>query len=58
MGPIRFIKECHAIEIFDDIDEDLWLDDVIPLIFNFFNIDDDILEYMGAHLDFPKSNEK
>lgn len=46
------------IEHFDDIDEYLWLGDTIPLDFDFFNINDDILEYFGAHSKWPKSNKK
>jgi len=49
MGPINFIKEYNLIELSNDIDEYLWIDDTIPLEFDCFNIDDDILEYMGAH---------
>ena len=58
MGPIKFIKECNLIELFDDIDEDLRLDDTTPLEFDCFSTDDDILEYLGAHSKLPKSNEK
>lgn len=46
------------IELCDEIDEYLWIDDTIPLEFDFFAIDDDILEYIGAHLELLKSNKK
>lgn len=46
------------IKLYDAIDEDLWIDDTIPLELHFFATNDDILEYMGAHLEFPKSNLK
>jgi len=46
MVPIKFIKECNLIELFDDIDEDLWIDGTIPLEFDCFDIDDDILEHL------------
>jgi len=46
------------IELCDDIDKDLWIYDTIPLDFDLFSIDDEILKYMEAHSKFPKSNEK
>jgi len=57
-GPIKFVKECNLTELFDDIYEDLWIDDTLQFEFDCFTIDDDILEYLGEHLEFPKSNEK
>lgn len=58
MGPIKFIKECNLIDIFYDIDEDSWFYDTITLEFDYFNIDDNILEYLGVHFELPKLNEK
>jgi len=46
------------IKLYNDIDEDLWINDTIPLEFDFFNTNDDILEYLGVHLELSKSNEK
>jgi len=46
MGFIKFIKEYNLIKIYNDIDEDVWINNTIPLEFDYFNIDDDILEYM------------
>lgn len=48
-GPIKFIKECNMVELLDDIDEDIWIDNTLPLAFDYFNIYDDPLEYLGAH---------
>lgn len=58
MGPIKFIKECNLIELSNVIDEDLWIDHTIPLEFDYFNTDDDILEYLGGNSKLPKFNEK
>ena len=46
------------IELSNDIDEDTWIDNTIPLEFDCFSIDDDILEYLGVHSEFTKSNKK
>lgn len=58
LGPIKFVKECNLIKLYDDMDRDIWIYDTILLEFDYFNTDDDILEYMGAYLELPKSNEK
>lgn len=29
IGPINFVKQCNMIELFVDIDRDLWIDDII-----------------------------
>jgi len=42
------------IELYDDIDEDLWIDDTIPLEFDYFSTYDDLLEYMGYIHNYPK----
>ena len=55
---IKFVKECNLIEFFYDIDKYQWINDTIPLEFDFFTINDDILKYLGAHLELSKSNEK
>lgn len=31
LGLIKFIKECNFIELSDDIDEDTWIDKIVPL---------------------------
>lgn len=49
LNPIKFIPVCTMIELCDDIDEDLWIDDTIPIEFDYFATDDDMMEYMGAH---------
>jgi len=36
------------IEFYDYIDEELWIDCIIPLEFDYFTFDDDILEYIGV----------
>lgn len=46
------------IELCDEIDETKWIDDTMPLEFDCFATDDNILEYMGAHSELPKSNSK
>lgn len=46
------------VEFSDDIDEEIWIDHSLPLAFDYFSIDDDFLEYLGAHFELPKSNEK
>lgn len=55
---IKFVNECNLIELYDDIDRDIWIDDTIPIQFDYFNTDDDILEYLGAHLKLTKSSDK
>lgn len=55
---MKFVKECNLIELSNDIDVDTWIDDSIPLEFDCFSTYDDLLEYLGAHLELPKSNEK
>lgn len=49
MGPIKLVKECNFIDLYNDIDEDLWINATIPLEFDYFNTDGHILEYLGAH---------
>ena len=49
LGPIKFILECTMIELCDDIDENLWIDDTIPLEFDYFSIDDGY----NMHLNYP-----
>lgn len=46
------------VELSDDIDENTWINHTLPLAFDYFSIDNDIIEHLGAHLEFPKSNEK
>lgn len=46
------------IELSDEIDEDMWIDHSLPLAFNYFSTNYDLLEYLGAHLELLKSNEK
>jgi len=58
LGPIKFVKECNLIELSDDIGGDLWIDNTIPLEFDYFSTDNDILKYLGAHSELPKSNGK
>ena len=53
-NPITFVPECTMIELYDDIDEDLWIDDTIPLDFDYFSTYDDLLEYMGYIHNYPK----
>lgn len=49
LGTIKFISECTMIELCNNNDEYLLIDDIIPLKFNYFFIDDGILEYIGDH---------
>jgi len=56
--PIKFVLKCNLIELYDDINEYLWIDIDIPFDFDYFSTDDAFLEYMGAHFELPKSNSK
>lgn len=58
LGLVHFILECNLIELCDDIDKDSWIDDTIPLEFDYFDTNNDLMEYMGAHFEFPKFNIK
>lgn len=51
-----FVQKCTMIEIYDDIDEDFWIYDIILLEPNYFSTNDDLLEYVGAYLEILKSN--
>lgn len=57
-GPIKFVKACNLVELSADIDEDIWIDHSLHLAFDYFSTDDNLLEYLGAHSKFSKSNEK
>ena len=46
------------VELSDDIDRDAWIDNSIPLEFDYFSTNDDLLEYLGTHSKLPKSNKK
>lgn len=35
----------------------MWIDHRLPLTFDYFSTDDYFLEYLGSHLELPKSNE-
>lgn len=57
-GHIIFVKASNMIELSNDIDKDIWIDTTLPLAFYYFSIDDDLLEYLGAYFELPKSNKK
>lgn len=46
------------IKLDDTIDKDLWIDPYIPLDFDFFAIDDVMLDYMVVLSKLPKFNNK
>lgn len=46
------------LKLVDEIDEETWIDHTLPLTFDCFSTDDDLVEYLGAHSKLSKSNEK
>jgi len=41
------------IELSNNIDEDMWIDLSLPMVFDYFSIDDDLLECLGAYSKLP-----
>lgn len=55
---IKFVKACNLVELSDNIDIDTWIYNTIPIEFDYFSTNDDLLEYFGEHSKLLKSNEK
>ena len=54
---IKF-ESFNIIKLSNNIDEDIWIDLILPLAFDYFTPNDDIVEYLGANFELPKSNKK
>lgn len=57
-GPIKFVKECDGIGLSNDIDEDLWIDDTLPLEFDCLILMMIILSTWGHISNYPNLMRK
>ena len=48
--------DMFSSPIYDDIDDELWYNDVVPMDFDGYN-NDDILKYMGVCSELANSNK-